>query len=129
MTKKLFINKEPKSPVAEAYRTLRTNIHFSSIDKTLKSIVITSSGATGMLWIRDLDQREARRIEGTAGAVAPIWSPDSEFVAFALGGEIRKVSSQGGDVVRVCDLAVPGHHETVLRNCDGGTLHFGCGGF
>lgn len=34
----------PKSPIAEAYRTLRTNIQFSSFDKVLKSIVITSSG-------------------------------------------------------------------------------------
>lgn len=34
----------PKSPVAEAYRTLRTNIQFSSFDKELKSILITSSG-------------------------------------------------------------------------------------
>lgn len=36
--------KKPKSPVAEAFRTLRTNIQFSSLDKELKSIVITSSG-------------------------------------------------------------------------------------
>jgi len=34
----------PKSPISEAYRTLRTNIQFSSFDKTLKSIVLTSSG-------------------------------------------------------------------------------------
>ncbi|MEL5898970.1 CpsD/CapB family tyrosine-protein kinase [Clostridium sporogenes] len=36
--------KDPKSPVAEAYRTLRTNIKFSSFDKKVQSIVITSSG-------------------------------------------------------------------------------------
>jgi capsular exopolysaccharide synthesis family protein len=34
----------PKSPIAESYRTLRTNIHFSSFDKKVKTIVITSSG-------------------------------------------------------------------------------------
>lgn len=32
-----------KTPVAEAYRTLRTNIQFSNLDKELKSIVITSA--------------------------------------------------------------------------------------
>lgn len=32
----------PTSPAAEAYRVLRTNIHYSSIDKKIKSIVITS---------------------------------------------------------------------------------------
>lgn len=34
----------PKSPISEAYRVLRTNIQFSSIDKPLKTIVVTSSG-------------------------------------------------------------------------------------
>jgi capsular exopolysaccharide synthesis family protein len=41
--KNIFALDNPKSPVAEAYRTLRTNIQFSSLDKELKSIVITSS--------------------------------------------------------------------------------------
>lgn len=35
---------KPKSPVSEAYRTLRTNIQFSSLDKKIKKIVVTSSG-------------------------------------------------------------------------------------
>ena len=42
----VLINRDPKSPIAEAYRTLRTNIQFSSIDKQLQTIVVTSSGAT-----------------------------------------------------------------------------------
>lgn len=42
--KKLVALENPKSPVAEAYRTFRTNIQFSSFDKDLKSIVITSTG-------------------------------------------------------------------------------------
>src|ERR671938_116384 len=34
----------PRSPVAEAYRTLRTNLEFSSLDHTLHSMVVTSAG-------------------------------------------------------------------------------------
>ncbi|MFC6333764.1 CpsD/CapB family tyrosine-protein kinase [Paenibacillus septentrionalis] len=34
----------PKSPISEAYRTLRTNISFSAIDEDLKVIMVTSSG-------------------------------------------------------------------------------------
>lgn len=34
----------PKSPVSEAYRTLRTNIEFSGIDRELKTIMVTSTG-------------------------------------------------------------------------------------
>lgn len=33
----------PKSPISEAYRVLRTNIQYSSFDNPLKTIVITSS--------------------------------------------------------------------------------------
>jgi len=35
---------DPKSPVAEAYRILRTNIEFSSTDRKIKVILVTSSG-------------------------------------------------------------------------------------
>ncbi|GFR36689.1 CpsD/CapB family tyrosine-protein kinase [Thermobrachium celere] len=37
------MKKNPKSPISESYRTLRTNIQFSSFDKEIKTIVITSS--------------------------------------------------------------------------------------
>ncbi len=42
--KNIVTHENPKSPIAEAFRTLRTNIQFSSIDKEINSIVITSSG-------------------------------------------------------------------------------------
>ena len=37
------IERKPKSFVSEAYRTLRTNIQYSSFDKKLKTILVTSS--------------------------------------------------------------------------------------
>lgn len=40
----LIVEKEPKSIAAEAYRTLRTNIQYSSFDKDIKTILVTSSG-------------------------------------------------------------------------------------
>lgn len=36
---------DPKSPISEAYRTLRTNIHFSGVDKNMQVLMATSSGA------------------------------------------------------------------------------------
>lgn len=35
--------RQPRSPAAEAYRTLRTNIQFSSLDRELKTILATST--------------------------------------------------------------------------------------
>lgn len=36
--------KDPRSPVSEVYRTLRTNIKFMSFQKKIKTILITSAG-------------------------------------------------------------------------------------
>lgn len=41
---KLIVHEDPKSPISEAYRILRTNIQFSSLDNPIKTIVITSAG-------------------------------------------------------------------------------------
>lgn len=40
-----IVDKKPKSITAEAYRTLRTNIQYSSFDKEVRVIVVTSSEA------------------------------------------------------------------------------------
>lgn len=39
------VEDNPRSVVAESYKTLRTNIRYSSLDKEIKSIVVTSSRA------------------------------------------------------------------------------------
>lgn len=39
----LIIYNDPKSSMSEAIRTLRTNLQFSSVDKKIKTILITSS--------------------------------------------------------------------------------------
>jgi len=40
---KLITVANPRSPVAEAYRILRTNIQFSSLDKPLRTLLVTSA--------------------------------------------------------------------------------------
>jgi len=40
----MFVANQPRSPVSEAFRALRTNLEYSSIDRPLKTILITSSG-------------------------------------------------------------------------------------
>lgn len=39
---KLVINGDPRSPVAESYKTLRTNIQYAGFDRTIKSLIMTS---------------------------------------------------------------------------------------
>lgn len=42
MSLDLITHTNSKSPISEAYRTLRTNIQFSSVDKQIKTLVVTS---------------------------------------------------------------------------------------
>lgn len=40
----LITHLDPKSPVAEAFRTLRTNLQFSALDRELRTLLVTSAG-------------------------------------------------------------------------------------
>jgi capsular exopolysaccharide synthesis family protein len=40
---KAYVSENPRSPVAEAFRTLRTNLEFAGVDKPIKSILVVSS--------------------------------------------------------------------------------------
>ncbi len=42
----LITLKDPRSPVSEAYRTLRTNLSFYSLDNPIRSLVVTSPAAS-----------------------------------------------------------------------------------
>lgn len=42
--RKLIVHEDPKSPISEAYRTLRTNLQFAKVDSELRTIMFTSSG-------------------------------------------------------------------------------------
>lgn len=43
MNNEIIVDKNPKSSVAEAIRIIRTNIEFSGVDKSVKTILVTSS--------------------------------------------------------------------------------------
>ena len=40
----LIVHEQPKSPIAEVYRTLRTNIQYAKVDGELKVLLFTSAG-------------------------------------------------------------------------------------
>lgn len=42
--RKLIVKYDPRSPISEQYRTIRTNIQFSTVDSDIRTLMITSSG-------------------------------------------------------------------------------------
>jgi len=52
MKKELITHKNPKSPVAETFRTLKTNIQFMNTKKNLKTVLVTSTmPGEGKSWV------------------------------------------------------------------------------
>ena len=61
--------------------------------------------ASGVLWIRNLGELEAREVKDSQGARGPFWSPRSDAVAFATESALFKVSTSGDKPVELCRLA------------------------
>ena len=50
--KELIVQRDPKSPISEVFRTLRTNIQFMSTNKKLKTLLVTSTfPGEGKSWV------------------------------------------------------------------------------
>ena len=70
-------------------------------------LFVTQAGAEPSLWIRPMDHESPRRISGTEGAIMGFWSPDSQSLAFAADGRLKKISLGGGDPTVLCQLPNP----------------------
>ena len=52
MKKEVIAHKNPKSPISEVFRTLRTNIQFMNVSKKMKTLLITSTfPGEGKSWV------------------------------------------------------------------------------
>ena len=54
------------------------------------------AGNPPSLFIRKLDQPKATELPGTSGAIAPFFSPDSQWVGYWVGTTLNKISVDGG---------------------------------
>ena len=74
-----------------------------------QSVVYVATGPnleSTQLYLRRLDEFEARLLPGTGNATDPFFSLDDQWIGFLSGGEIKKVLLTGGTPVSVCN--VPG---------------------
>jgi serine/threonine-protein kinase len=68
-----------------------------------KLAFITSQGNAGNIYLRNLDDFEARPVTGVSDAHALFFSPDGKWVGFTSGGKMMKVSVDGGAPVPICE--------------------------
>ncbi len=70
-------------------------------------VYAAQEGEATRLYLRALDQFEARPVPGTEGATSPFFSPDGEWVGFfaaGTAGELQKVSVAGGAPQTISDV-------------------------
>ena len=57
-----------------------------------RSLVFVASGdGPSRLWLRPLDQTEARPLAGTEGGTTPFWSPDSRSIGFLAAAKLLRL--------------------------------------
>jgi serine/threonine protein kinase/Tol biopolymer transport system component len=93
-----------EAPLPETVKTLYAYV---SVSPDSRKLAFTSTGAAGNfngLWIRDFGGLEWRLLPGTEGAGSPFWSPDSRYIAFAAGNQIKKINVAGGPPQTLCTM-------------------------
>ena len=90
-----------------------------------KSIAYSIDAEDGAIWVRDLSSEEPRKLEGTEGAAQYgfFWSPDSRWLGFAVGHQLKKILVDRGPPVTLCDFEAPWDRGT--WSPDGGWIAFG----
>jgi eukaryotic-like serine/threonine-protein kinase len=61
---------------------------------------------TAQLYLRPMDNLEARLLPGTEGAINPFFSPDGQWLGFFADGKLKKVAVSGGAALTLAE-AVP----------------------
>jgi hypothetical protein len=70
--------------------------------RTLAFTVVDATGKL-QLWLRPVASLTASALPGTEGALHPVWSPDSRFIAFFADNKLKKIDVAGGPPQVLCD--------------------------
>ena len=110
----LLWQQKPAAPVLKFSVSQPENTSYPgmpSVSPDGRYLTFSAIGPEGkrMLWLRPLDALHASVIQGSEGASAPFWSPDSQSIAFFGGKYLKRVPITGGAPANICQAeASPG---------------------
>jgi len=73
--------------------------------RQLAYVAAGPDGATA-IWVRPLDQSDARMVPNTRGAAQPFWSPDGRSLAFHADNALKRIDLDGGAPQTLCEVSV-----------------------
>ena len=105
-----FARSAPTNPAVRLSLATPENATFPSRvtispDGTRVVFIATNASGKRLLWLRPLNSTEAKQLEGTEGAVAPFWSPDSRFIGFFADNKLLKIEASGSQSQILCDAS------------------------
>jgi Tol biopolymer transport system component len=112
-----FVRRAPEPPrvvrfdVAQPAALTLAGAPKVSPDGRTIAFVGTDPKGTTQIWLRALDDLQARPLAGTEGVtpvVRPTWSPDSRHLAFFVGSKILRIPAAGGPPQPIGDGGVAG---------------------
>ena len=70
-------------------------LHFALSPDARHIVFVASGDGPQRLWLRALDNTDARPMAGTEGAEYPFWSADSRSVGFFASGKLYRIDIGG----------------------------------
>jgi Tol biopolymer transport system component len=74
-----------------------------SPDGRMLAYTAFSGAGEQQLFVRALDEAEARALPGTEGARYPFWSADSRHIAFFASDKLKRIEAAGGPPLNLCN--------------------------
>jgi serine/threonine-protein kinase len=71
-----------------------------------RMVAMTAEGDDGIrrIYLRSMDEVQAREMAGTDHARAPFFSPDGEWIAYFTNRELKKIQVRGGAAVTLAEI-------------------------
>jgi Tol biopolymer transport system component len=76
-----------------------------SPDGTMLAFLGRDSTSIIRIYVRPMNALNAYALPGTENASRPFWSPDSKYLAFFSGPQLKKIPSQGGPAQLISEIA------------------------
>jgi serine/threonine protein kinase/dipeptidyl aminopeptidase/acylaminoacyl peptidase len=70
------------------------------------AFVATEASGPARMWVRTLDQLEARPVPNTERAAHPFWSPDGRSIGFIADNQLKRVDLADGRVQTLADTLI-----------------------